>query len=68
MRGYSPREFKEILHRNGWSFSRKAGSHSTYRKVGNSYIVTFVDKGSSHGKELSRPLIKRIIKEAMLIV
>jgi predicted RNA binding protein YcfA (HicA-like mRNA interferase family) len=69
MRGYSPREFKAILEKNGWKQSRKQnGSHLTYYKENVNYIVTFVDKGSSHGKELSRPMVKRIIKEAGLVV
>lgn len=68
MKGFSPREFKALLIKNGWRFNRKNGSHSTYIKEGTDYIVTFVDKGSSHGKELSRPMVKRIIKEAGLIM
>jgi predicted RNA binding protein YcfA (HicA-like mRNA interferase family) len=64
MKGYSPREFKMILDKNGWRADHSKGSHCTYIKNGMNYHVTFSDKG----KELPRPLIKRMIKEAMLIV
>jgi predicted RNA binding protein YcfA (HicA-like mRNA interferase family) len=67
MHGYSAREFKALLNKNGWVFSRKNGSHATYIKDGVDYIITFSDKGSNKGKELSRPMIKRIIKEAHLV-
>jgi predicted RNA binding protein YcfA (HicA-like mRNA interferase family) len=64
MRGYSPREFKMILDKNGWKPNHQKGTHCTYIKDGMSYHITFSDKG----KELSRPLVKRIIKEAHLVV
>lgn len=62
MRGYSPREFIRLLIDNGWRLDRSCGTHRTFRKDGEAYIVTFSEKG----KELSRPLIQRVIKEAHL--
>lgn len=64
MKGYSPREFMKLLVSNGWRFDRGDGSHVTYIKPGEHGIVTFPDKG----KELSRPLVSRLIKEAHLAV
>jgi predicted RNA binding protein YcfA (HicA-like mRNA interferase family) len=64
MKGYSPREFKDLLAKNGWKLLNTKGSHKTYIKENDPYHITFSDKG----KELSRPLVKRLIKEAKLIV
>jgi len=59
MRGYSPREFDEILKKKGWSLSRISGSHHTYTHPESKRVITVPTKK----REICRPLSKRILKE-----
>ena len=60
MQGYTYREFSDLLKNNGWQPQHRKSSHVTYSKPNCNKIITLVaDK-----KELSRPLCKRLLKEA----
>lgn len=60
MQGYSPEEFADLLIGNGWRLAHRKSNHASYTKTGRSNLITI----SFHGKELSRPLAKRLLKEA----
>jgi predicted RNA binding protein YcfA (HicA-like mRNA interferase family) len=59
MRGYAPRELVNIIKKKGWSLSRVKGSHHIYQHPNKDKNITIPMKG----KEVSRPLSKRILKE-----
>jgi len=66
MKGYTYREFLKILNKNGWYRISQTGTHAKFRKEGdtckNSLIIPRRDG------EVSRPLVKRTIKELGLEV
>ena len=60
MKGYTYRDMADILRKNGWEINHRKSSHVSFKKSNCDKIVTIVaDK-----KELSRPLCKRLLKEA----
>lgn len=63
MQGYKAKEFINLLLHNGWEEDRKNGSHITFIKDGFKNIVTIPCHKHT---ELSRPLTKRLLKEAGL--
>jgi len=63
MQGFSPREFTGILISNGWHRSH-GGTHVSFVKNGCNRIITL----PFHGRELSRPLAKRLLKEANICI
>jgi predicted RNA binding protein YcfA (HicA-like mRNA interferase family) len=69
MRGFKPREFIEVLHKNGWKevsrTSKGKGSHTNFKHPNYEIVITIP---IGHKKELSRPLITRIIKQAQITI
>jgi predicted RNA binding protein YcfA (HicA-like mRNA interferase family) len=63
MKGYSPREFESLLFSSGWVFSHSKGTHKSYTKAGFPKIITL----PFHEREISRPLSKRLMKEAGIL-
>jgi predicted RNA binding protein YcfA (HicA-like mRNA interferase family) len=63
MKGFSPKSFIALLTENGWELSHHKSNHYTYRHPGKKNIITVPD----HQGELSRPLAKRLLKEAGLL-
>lgn len=63
MRGFTPREFADILIQNGYYHCHHSSNHYNFKKDGCSKIITvnFHDR-----KEMSRPICKRLLKEAGL--
>lgn len=58
MKEFKTKEFIEIFKRNGWEL-KKDGSHIKMAKVGINYTVSI----PNHGKTISMPLGRRLLKE-----
>lgn len=60
MKGYSPKEFADLLGDYGWQCSRRTRMHHTYVKDNCRDIITI----PFHQKEICRPMAKRLLKMA----
>jgi len=69
MRGFKPREFIEVLHKNGWKevsrTSKGKGSHTNFKHPNYEIVITIP---TGHKEELSRPLAQRLLKQAKIII
>jgi predicted RNA binding protein YcfA (HicA-like mRNA interferase family) len=61
MKGFTPKEFADLLIANGWKYSHHSSNHYNYCKDGCTKIMTV---NFHFKKEMSRPLCKRLLKEA----
>ena len=58
-KGYTGKEFKKLLSKNGYIYSRCKGDHFTYKKDKNTITFNF--------RKLTRSLAQRLIKEYSLV-
>ena len=58
--GYTPERFIKKLIDNGWKFSRSKSNHNTYEKENSKIIITV----PTHKREMSRPIVAKLLKIA----
>jgi predicted RNA binding protein YcfA (HicA-like mRNA interferase family) len=62
MKFISFKEFVRILKENGWEENRINGSHYIFTKIGMGKTISIPRK-----KNVCQPMIKRLLKEAMIV-
>jgi predicted RNA binding protein YcfA (HicA-like mRNA interferase family) len=64
MKEFTPREFEKILLSNGFILSHYSSNHKNYKKDGFPRVITV----NFHDKIMSRPMAKRLLKDAEIIL
>ena len=60
MKEFTPREFEKILNSNGFHYSHHSSNHKNYKRDGLDKVITV----NFHNRIMSRPMAKRLLKEA----
>lgn len=65
MQGFKPKELLRIFHDHGWQEVKSKGSHIKFIHPDHDKVISIP---LGHKKELSRPLVQRLLKEAKIII